>query len=550
MNASNHGGVLSAAQSRDVRTSVDKVLRLAAELREGGNHQDADAMLGAALESVLKRNAELELRLLAERRRAAGRKSERLTADQLALLAEVNPSKQDEKAKQQEERERGALDEEIKAAKEELKALRRKGKPKRGQGLKLGDAVRKTTTRVEPDEAVTTCPTCDGPRSVIGTDSSGVLHFEPARFWFETIESDRYACPRCKDGVHSAPMPDKPIPRSVASAATLAQVVVSKYGDHCPLTRQQRIYEREGVRIPVSTLCDWVAAVAVMLVPLVDALRAQVLNAFMVHVDATGLPVLDPSTPEHIHRGQMWGYGDGKRTVVFEYTPTGHADQAECDGVWQVLAGREGHVTADGAAVFNGVFDGRVAKAIEVGCHAHARRKLEALKDTDPRVAYPLQQYAQLFRIEELADLRGLDAEERLTLRKERSAPIFERLRRWMVHTHAAEVPNTAMFRATGYFLNQEKALARFLTDGRIKLTNNWMERELRAVAQGRDNYRFAGSDAAAGRAATILSVVRTAMLHGLDPLAYLTDVLQKLAEDWPNSRLAELLPGGWKKPQ
>ena len=258
--------------------------------------------------------------------------------------------------------------------------------------------------------------------------------------------------------------------------------------------------------------------------------------------ESSGLKVLDRSGPDHIQRGTMWCYVGDDRDVLFEYAETGKGE----DGPWAFLAGRKGYVQADAANVFDRVYNGGVAEAIEVGCMAHARRRLVELKDTDCRVAYPLLLIRRLYKLEELADLKELSPDARAAQRQERSLPALEKLQRWMVATVRDEPPSSAVAQAASYFVNHWAALTRFVEDGRLSLDNNLCERQIRDLALGRRNYLFAGSHDAARRSARLYSLMRTCAQHGVAPLPYLTDVIEKLAADWPEQRMAELLPDRW----
>jgi hypothetical protein len=343
--------------------------------------------------------------------------------------------------------------------------------------------------------------------------------------------------------VTTAPAPAQVLDRSAADASLLAHVVVSKYADHVPLHRASRIYARSGVDIPVSTLCDWTAGVGGLVLPLVDRLETRVLRAFVVRTDATGLKVLDPQSPNNVQRGSIWAYVGDDRDVLFKYTETGEGGT----GPWKLLAGRKGYIQADAASVHDRLFNGQVAGAVEVGCWSHGRRRFEALQDVDCRVAYPLKLIARMYRVEHLADARGLDPPARAELRKERTAPILDKLHRWLVATRAAEPPSSDLAKAGRYVLNQWRALTRFVEDGRLSPDNNNCEQQLRDIALGRKNYLFAGSHAAARRAAALYSLTRTCAQHGVPPLPYFTHVLRELAAGWPASRLEELLPHAWK---
>ena len=348
--------------------------------------------------------------------------------------------------------------------------------------------------------------------------------------------------PFTQTSAHSS-APQKVIPRSAASPALLAHVVVSKYVDHTPLHRLHRVYDRSGASVPVSTLSDWVREVADRVAPLVDRLAERVVeDAYVVRTDATGLRVLDPSSPDNIERGTIWCMVGDSHDVVFRYTPTGEG----ATGPWSFLAGRSGYIQADAASVFDRLFDGQAASAVEVGCWSHGRRRLVDLQDTDCRVAYPLNLIRRLYRLEHLADLRELEPDARAAFRRERSAPQLDKLKRWLVRTLADEPPSSALAKASGYLLNQWDALSRFLDDGRLELDNNLCERQLRDIALGRKNYLFAGSHDAARRAATLYSLMRTPALHGVPPLPYLTALLKKLADGRPNEGLDELLPDRW----
>ena len=183
---------------------------------------------------------------------------------------------------------------------------------------------------------------------------------------------------------------------------------------------------------------------------------------------------------------------------------------------------------------------------MEVGCWAHARRRFVALQDTDCRVAYPIKLLGRLYRIEHLADLKELSFEERVRLRGERSQRALDSLHGWLVATLAKEPPASEFAKACGYIINQWAALTRFLEDGRLGLDNNLVERQLHDIALGRKNFLFAGSHAAAQRAATLYSLLRTAAQLGVPPLPYLTVVLRRLTDGWGHNRLDELLPDQW----
>jgi transposase len=380
--------------------------------------------------------------------------------------------------------------------------------------------------------------------ATIGHDVAEELRFVPGHFERHEYQREKLACGTCKDGVVTAGEgPLRILPRSAASASAIARVVVGKYADHLPLTRQHGIYKRDGVLIPVSTMADWVAGVADMLEPIVDEISRLALASYVLQGDSTGLPVLDPKeSAANIRRGTMWCYVGDERNVVFRYTPTGEGQ----DGPWTFLRGREGYFQADAANMFDRVFDGQVASAIEVGCLAHLRRKFVALQDVDSRVAYPIKLINRLYRFETLADAKELDTVGRQLLRAERAPPVLEKLRRYCLILIEKEPPSGKLAQAARYAINHWTALTRFVDDGRLQLDNNLCERQLRTVALTRKNALFAGSHDAARRMAIIYSVLRTCALHGADPLAYLTSVLEALARGVSPDRIPDLLPDRW----
>jgi len=506
-----------------------------------GRQEEAFDFLFSALAAVLEKSRELEL-LLARMRRV-GRSSERLDPGQLALLFEelveqlgTQPAALDPEA---EAREDAELEREIESAQE---ARRERGEPEpepRRTWRTAGVKREVHTVALPPEER--TCERCGQQKKKIGEDLSPVLEYVPAHFVEHEYRLEKWACSTCKRGVSTAPAPAKVIGRSAADASVLAQVVVSKYVDHTPLHRQHRIYQRSGVTLPVSTLSDWVAEVGERVEPLVEKIAQRILHeAYVASTDATGLAVLDPTSPEHIQRGTIWALVGDDEDVVFRYTPTGEG----ASGPWHFLRGRKGYIQADASNVFDRLFNGQAASATEVGCWAHARRKFVALQDTDCRVAYPLKLITRLYRIERLADVKDLSPEERVKLRGERSQRVLDTLHPWLVTTAAQEPPSSDLARASGYVLNHWNALNRFLDDGRLSLDNNLCERQLRDIALGRKNFLFAGSHAAAHRTANLYSLLRTAAQHGVPPLPYLTDILRSLATGC--DQLDGLLPDRW----
>jgi len=527
---------------RQVRDSAQALLT-------EGKVDEAFEFVVSALDAVLRKTRDLELLVAKLRREQVGKRSERIDPAQLQLLFEMLCSQSSETQAdpapaiidpEAEAREDAELDLEIKEA--EQAQEQDKGQRKRRSRLRTA-AVERQVHQLEVAESERTCKQCGVAKDRIGEDITHRLEYVPGRFIDHEYHREKWVCGTCKDGVTTAEAPDQVIERSPADASVLAHVVVSKVVDHCPLHRLHRIFARSGVDIPVSTMSDWMGEVADLLDPLAGRLAERVLAAYIDQTDATGVKVLDPTNPENIQRGTMWCYVGDEIDVVFRYTPTGEG----ATGPWEFLAARTGYVQADAATVFDRVFNGRVASATEVGCWSHGRRKLRDLQDMDCRVAYPLKLIARLYRIEHLADARGLSPDKRAALRQVRSQPVLDKLKRWLVATHGSETPASDLAKAVTYMINQWVALNRFVHDGRLKLDNNLCESQLRTIALGRNNFLFFGSHRAAARAAVLYTITRTCALRRVSPFAYLADVLRKLAAGWPQNRLDELLPDRWQ---
>ena len=517
------------------RNPLTPIRQLLLELLTEGHTEEALETAMAALAQLHQKNTELALELARLRQERLGRKSEKLDPAQLALLLQLCGTEPEEEVVE----EAAALEEPAETdTAEESELPRRRARRRR---------PRKELPRVRIDHELPpeerTCLHCQGEMTRFSERVSELLELVPAMFRVQEHHQFVYGCASCKEGVKVAPGPDKLIEKGLAAPSLLAHVVHMKFEDHVPLHRLSRIYARGGADIAVSTMSDWVRDVAEELRPIVDRIWEQIRSAHVVQGDASGLAVLDRDHPDGIRKGTMWCYvGDGAN-VVFRYAPTGTG----ADGPWSHLADRKGYYQADASNVFDRLYDGQQASAIEVGCWAHARRKLFALKDSDPRVAYGLDLIGKFYRVEKDADVRNLSHEQRRELRQQRSRPILDRLKSWLVRQTAKEPPASLFYKACAYSLNHWEALTRFVEDGRLELDNNDCERQIRSLAIGRKNYLFAGSDAGAERAAIHYSILRTCALHGVDGHAYLIDALGKLAAGWPYSRLDELLPGNWE---
>ena len=343
-------------------------------LRQEGREAEAFEYLLTALAAVLRTSAQLE-RLVAQLRRV-GKRSERIDPGQLALLleelqrTEASLAPPDPEAEAREDALLTAEITQAEAARDDAAGeSRRRPAARRRWHTHAGVSHERHDLDVPASER--RCTTCGRQKARIGEDVTHQLAYVPAHFVEHEYHRPRYACGNCKDGVTTAPAPAS-VAGCAADASLLAHVVVSKFADHTPLHRQQGIYARSGVTIPVSTLADWVGTVGTVVAPLVETLAGRVLQATVVRTDATGLKVLDPASEAHIERGTMWCYVGDDRDVVFRYTPTGEG----ASGPWALLAGRRGYIQADAASVFDRLYNGGAAAAVEVGCWAQVRMRL------------------------------------------------------------------------------------------------------------------------------------------------------------------------------
>jgi len=427
------------------KVDVKDVGLMLGSLIDEGRRDEAIDLVIAMLMQLQAQNTELALRLMRLEREHAGRRGERIDPGQLSLMLELlgeAGSEADDLAATQAEDAR--LDAE-RAALGELSSER--AVPRRRRPSK---ALPRRVIRHELPPEERACPGCGQTMPEIGEDVSELVELVPAHFLVEEHRRAKYACRTCKETVRTAPGPEKVVEKGLAGPGLLAHVVTSKYEQHLPLTRLVEIYRRGGLETSVSTLCGWVDAVTREVTPIVKRIAERALGSILVQTDGSGLKVLDRDDPQGIRRGTMWCSVGDRRYVIFRYTRDGTGEE----GPWKHLAGRQGYLQADAANIFDRLYDGQRAQAIEVGCWAHARRKWFDLVDSDARVAYPLKLLTQLYRVEDLADRRGSSPPDRLRLRRERSQIIVDRYRRWIAETASREPPASAVAKACAYSLN------------------------------------------------------------------------------------------------
>lgn len=386
------------------------------------------------------------------------------------------------------------------------------------------------------------CPGCGATMTRIGEDVAEMLEYIPASFKVIQHVRPKLCCARC-ERIVQMPAPSRPIERGLPGPGLLAHVAVSKFADSLPLYRQAEIDARQGVEIDRSTRADWLGSAARLVNPLVLALGNYVLSSAKLHADDTPVPVLQPGRGT-TKTGRLWTYvrddrsaGDDRPPAVwFQYSPDRKGERPLGH-----LKTFRGILQADAYAGFGRIYER--GDVVEAGCWAHVRRKfydINAHENGSPIAAEALDRIGELYSIEK--DIRGRLPDERRSIRQARAGPLLQSLHDWLLATLVTVSKKSELAVAIRYATTRWPAMTRYRDDGAIEIDNNAAERALRAVAIGRKNWLFAGSDAGGERAAAFYSLIGSAKLNDLDPEAYLRYVFERIA-DHPINRINELLP-------
>lgn len=397
---------------------------------------------------------------------------------------------------------------------------------------------------IEHDLVDKACPACGNERCRIGAEVSEQLEYFPASFKVLKHIRPKYACTKCDhDGynphIEAAKQPAQPIDKGLAGPSLLAYVITSKLGDHLPLYRLERIFERQQVHVARSTMCAWMRFCGELVAPLVERMTERVRQSRVIHTDDTPVPIQSPGAKQ-CRRGRIWCYlGDAANPyTVYDYTPS-----RQRAGPAEWLQGYEGYLQADAYGGYDGIF--HTQNVTEVACWAHARRKFYDAQDSDrERAAEMLTLIGKLYAVEREA--KEVDDAARLALRQERSAGVLTRIKAWLDAEQQVVLPRSPMATAITYAQNQWQALTTYTTQGYLNLDNNASERALKRVAIGRKNWLFAGNDRAAQNHARLWSLIASCERHGIDPQRYLTSVLAKIGTT-SAEELEQFLPDVWK---
>lgn len=409
--------------------------------------------------------------------------------------------------------------------------------------------------------APTACACCGGDRlRKLGEDVTETLETIPRRWKVIQYVREKFTCRDCEK-ISQAPAPFHVIPRGWAGPSLLAMIAFEKFGQHQPLNRQAERYAREGVPISLSTMADQIGAVCAVMRPVFDCLEAHVLAGARIHGDDSTVPVMAKGKTD---TARIWVYvrddrpfgGNAPPAALFYYSRDRGGEHPQ-----HHLRSYTGILQADAYGGYNKLYEPARSPGpiFEAACWSHARRKFFELADIaasarrkaqgktpafiSPIALEAVQRIDALFAIER--EINGLNADERKAVRQNQSAPLLANLEAWMRYERAKLSRHNDVAKAMDYILKRWDAFARFLNDGRICLSNNAAERAIRGLALGRKSWLFAGSDRGGERAAMMYSLIMTCKLNGVDPQAWLADVLARIAEH-PAHKIEELLPWKW----
>ncbi|MGO2301958.1 MULTISPECIES: IS66 family transposase [Vibrio] len=431
--------------------------------------------------------------------------------------------------------------------------------PRRQKRLVIPDNLDITTIIHEPPS--TACE-CGCQMTQIGQDVQDKLGFKPKQFYCERHVYPKYTCRNAacnREKLVQAKTEPQIIDKSIATPELLSHILISKYADHLPLYRQSLIYQRSGVYLSDSTLADWVGRCGVQLGFLVNRLIKLMLIQPIVHADETPVKVLNgygmKDAKGKLKQGYVWAYVTPQhspiKAVVYDFAQGRGSEHPNA-----FLKGFKGKLICDGYNGYKSLFGRGV---IEVGCMAHARRKFHELHVTGQSLISieALELFQSLYTIEREIDEQfeknptpmPRDAQIIRQIRQNKAKPVADRLLAWLQQKRLGTTKNAAITKAIEYCLKRWTALTRYLDDGNLPIDNNWAENQMRPWALGRKNWLFAGSLESGQRAANIMSLIQSARLNGLDPYAYLADVLRRLPTH-PDSQIDDLLPHVWIPPQ
>ncbi len=492
----------------------------------------------AERDAALARCLKLEHLLRVAQNAQFGRSSEKLNADQLEFTLE--------------DVEQAMAAIEAGEDKDNPSKARERAAERRSNRGALPEHLPRIVETIAPKS--TLCPCCQAPMHEIGADESQRLDVVPAQYRVIVTRRPKFACRACSGAVAQASAPERLIKGGLPTERLVAHVLAAKYQWHLPLYRQAQMMATQGIALDRSTLAFWVGYAGAELAPVYERLKAHLLSSGKISVDETPAPVLDPGRGR-TKTGYFWAIARDDRPwlgsdppgVAYTYAPGRGAVHAP-----KLLDAYAGVVQCDGYSVYKSIASpGRAEGVVLAFCWSHLRRRFVEIERSGPAptAKEALSRIAQLYAIERA--LRGRGAEERREGRQTHMKPLVAALKAWFEERLKILSGKSLTAEAIRYGLNHWDGLTRFLDDGRIELDTNAVERAMRPIALNRKNALFAGCDEGAEVWACLASLIETCRLNSVDPETYLTDVLEKLVDGWPASRIDELLPwaGAYAKP-
>jgi len=432
---------------------------------------------------------------------------------------------------------------------------KKRRKRKVGGATVIDATVERLITKVPVPNEERTCALCGGAKTVFDTVDHERIEFVPAKVVVHVEQREKMTCLRCHKDVSVAPRTQAPAVIRKVGSSLLAQLLTDKCSTSQPLDRQRRELDRMGLHMPEKTVASYWAYAADTLSPVALATTGQVFASSIVGVDDSHLKTLDKHAKNGVFRAHLWcfvgtdGTVGGRETVAWGYTPSWDAEE-----ITDWFSSIDGWIQCDGYAGYSSEVedddgDTRVAVPDErrLGCGMHIRSKFHtALLAKDRRAAVPLKLFADLYLIEADCKQRGLDANARGEVRRERSEPLLNQLDEWVDTLHPTLLPKSPLRRATTYAINQRVYFRRCFSDGAFEIDNGRTERRIRNYAVGRRNFLFTGSIRGGERLAVVYTLVDNCIILGIDPRRYLQDTIDKLERGHALSRMSELTPARW----
>lgn len=505
--------------------------------------QAENARMSATLQAHEQLVQALRLRIAKLQKQAFGKSSEKIERE----IAQLELALEDLLVAAAEQHDGSTEDDEPAATDAPVAEAKPRRRPR------VSEATPRERRELDPGSC---CPDCGGDLRVVGEDVSELLDLVAAQMKVIQIARVKKSCRRCERMVQPA-APSRPIPGSMAGPGLLAQILVSKFDDHLPLYRQHEIYARMGADIPDSTLLDWCGRAMKVLAPVIERIEAEVMAAPVLHADDTPIRVLDRSRRDRglgkgVKQGRVWAYVSDQRPwagtappgVVYRFSPDRKGEHPQ-----RHLRDSGGILQADAYAGFNPLYELRAdgsSQFREAACWAHLRRDFhdvwEGTKSEIAREA--LDRIGKVYDVER--EIAGQSAELRQAARLKHSRPMVDAFKAW-AEAQLLRIPGKGdLAKAFRYGLSRWPSFELFLEDGRVGIDNNPAERAMRPIGIGRKNWLFAGSDSGGETLARAMTLIETAKMNGLDPQAWLADILDRI-HDHKINRIDELLPWLWQ---